>query len=146
MASIAEEPIRQQVRRGMDEMQGVREDLSELAKGLGELAQKEAELARAEVNRQVPMGIGAAAFASVAAASGLVALIFFGLAGMWALAEVLDLWASALIVAGVFTGLMIWAVAMAWLFFKAIDPPRRTIQSVREDLKWARHQLSFNGR
>ena len=106
------------------------------------LVRKEVELARQELlEALVARGKAAAAFAA-AGVVALVAVVFAGAGAASALDNVMAPWASRLIVAGGFVMLAMVAVAMA--IGRAKSPPlapQKTVETVKEDLEWARAQL-----
>ena len=145
--NLHQEPLSDQLRRGVDELKGVREDAADLFQDLRVLAQKEMELARAEMKEQVAYGRNAAILAGVAAVVALLTLAFFAVTAMFALDEVMDTWLAALITAlGLLT---ITAIAglLAYSQIKQITvAPKKTMQSVNEDVQWARDRMSFSAR
>jgi uncharacterized membrane protein YqjE len=115
---------------------GVVSDLQELVRG-------EIALARTEIKEDAQAAgkaVGAMAAGGVLA---LVGFVFLMLAATYALALVLPLWASALIVA-VFL-LIVGAVAALW-GKKQLDSanlgPDQTIESLKEDSEWAKRQIN----
>jgi len=110
--------------------------LTELPHLFGELIRAEIDQLRMElVQRLKGTGIGLGLIV-VALNLIITALLLVMFAGVFALSLVLPLWAAALIVAG---GLLILAVILIALGSVAIKKggapvPRRTIQSVRDDV------------
>ena len=90
-------------------------------------------------------GDGAGGFE--AAVVALLTLAFFAVTAMFALDEVMDTWLAALITAlGLLT---ITAIAglLAYSQIKQITvAPKKTMQSVNEDVQWARDRMSFSAR
>jgi hypothetical protein len=116
---------------------------SELASETGTLVRKEVELAKTEMTAKAS---SAGRNAAVVAAGGAVA--FMGalavLAGIiLALAMVIPLWVSALLVGAVVAAIGGGLVMKGIGSFKRIDPvPRETVRTLEEDKRWAREQLS----
>ena len=125
--------------RPVDE-QSLGELVATMTRDLSVLVNKEIELAKAEITEDIKRaGLGAgflggggflayfgALFGSVAAAFGIHGL---GLGLGW----------SFLIVAGAY---LLLAAVLAMLGVKSVTkvgPPRRTIETVKDDLAWARH-------
>jgi len=109
---------------------------------LQELVRAEMALARTEIKEDAQEA-GKAVGAMVAGGIvGLVGFIFLMLAVTYALALVLPLWASALIVAAV---LLIVAAVVAMWGKKQLGAsnlaPEQTIESLKEDSEWAKRQI-----
>jgi YihY family inner membrane protein len=113
-----------------------------VAGDVGTLVRKEVELARQEITEGIASRLkGAAAFAG-AAVMGLFLLGFLAAAAAVALALVLPLWASLLIVAGVF--LLLALVAALFGRARMRSPsiaPEKARENIREDVEWAKAQL-----
>jgi hypothetical protein len=127
-----------------EELRGrpIGELLGRLAKDLGVLVRQEAELARAEVTQKArSAGPGAG---MIGAASGIALLAGGAITAcaILALNIELDAWAAALIVA------LIEGVVALFLFvagrnrLKAAMPPvpEQTMETVKEDVEWAKNQ------
>jgi hypothetical protein len=122
----------------------VPELMRELAQETGTLVRQELALARAEVTqsaRRTGLGIGELGGAAVTALSALGALTACAIA---ALALAMPVWTAALMVAVVYGG----AAAILGLRGKreisaAMPPkPEQTIETVKEDVEWAKTRLS----
>jgi membrane protein len=113
-----------------------------MAGDVGTLIRKEVELARQEVTEGITGRLkGAAAFAG-AAVMALFLLGFLAAAGAAALALVLPLWASLLIVAGVFLLLAVGAVLFGRArMTSASIAPEKAKENIKEDVRWAKAQL-----
>ncbi|MDX6285943.1 MAG: hypothetical protein QOG53_1428 [Frankiales bacterium] len=125
--------------RPIDE-QSLGELVATMTRDLSVLVNKEIELAKAEISEDVKRaGLGAGflggggflayfgtLFGSVAAAFGIHAL---GLGLGW----------SFLIVAGAYFALAAVLAMLGVKSFTSVGPPRRTIETVKDDLAWARH-------
>ncbi|MEX2445976.1 MAG: phage holin family protein [Dehalococcoidia bacterium] len=133
-------------RRTQAEMRGLGSSIGRISDELRVLMQRERELAGAEVADSADAARRAGMWGSVAAVMGLMALVFLGLTMMFALSIVWELWLAALATMAVFA--VIGAIA-AWLArrqFKEFSlVPTRTLQSIQEDMKWARGQIRRNG-
>jgi hypothetical protein len=116
---------------------------SEVAKDFSTLVRQEIALAKAELQQEAKTaGTAFGAFGG-AGFAGYFVLVFLSLAAMWALGSQMALGWAALIVAGV------WAVLAAILAvigrskIKAFNPkPERTIETVKEDVQWAKTRNS----
>jgi hypothetical protein len=112
--------------------------VQEVASDLSRLMRQELELAKAELRdeaRQAGRGAGMIAAAGMAT---LVVLLFASTALMWLLGTWLALGWAALIVA------VLWAIVGGLLYatgrsrLRAVRPPEKTIQTLKEDVEWAR--------
>lgn len=139
--------VKERLERGRDELTHLRDDFSELAADVRVLAEKELELARAEMGEQMKLAVQGAIWGVVTAVLGLVLLTFVFVSTMLVLNEFMRLWLAAVITTAIVLGLAALAGLYAYSRFKQLTGvPKRTINSVREDVKWARNQLSLSGR
>jgi uncharacterized membrane protein YqjE len=130
------------LRNGRDEARDFGRDAGDLANELRELVQKEGQLARAEVQESISHAIRSAIWAGAALLLANALLLFAFTTVMFAIDEALPLWAAALITTGIILLLTAIAGAMAYARMKQISfTPRRTMQSVKEDVKWAKTQM-----
>jgi hypothetical protein len=116
---------------------------SEVAKDMSTLVRQEVALAKSELQQEAKTaGTAVGAFGG-AGFAGYFVLVFLSLAMMWALGSIMALGWAALIVAAV------WAV-IAGVFalvgrrkLKGFNPkPERTIETVKEDVQWAKTRNS----
>jgi Putative Actinobacterial Holin-X, holin superfamily III len=118
--------------------------LAELTKQLSDqattLARKEVELAKAEMSLKAKrLGLGAGAFGG-AALLAVLALGALTAAAILGLAETVDAWLAALMVAGVY-GVIAGVLALIGRSrVRAGTPPvpEETVDSVKEDVEWAK--------
>jgi uncharacterized membrane protein YqjE len=141
------EPLAEQFRRGRDEVSDLGGQVGGIIDDLRVLARKEAELARAELGEQLAISRNALVLGGLALVLAGLSVVFLFLTLMFGLDAGLPLWAAALITTLVLllsTGL---AALLARDQLRRISVvPRRTVDSVSEDVRWARDQLRFNGR
>jgi Putative Actinobacterial Holin-X, holin superfamily III len=116
---------------------------SEVAKDLSALVRQEVALAKAELGREARTAGQAAGMFGGAGFAGYFVLVFVSLAAMWGLDEVLPLGWAALIIAAC------WAVVAGVLALlgrrrmSEVNPkPERTIETVKEDVRWAKTRSS----
>ena len=133
--------------RPMDEPTGLtnRVDASpgqlaaEVAKDVSTLVRQEIALAKAELQQEAKTaGMAAGAFGG-AGFAGYFVLVFLSLALMWGLDAWMPLGWAAVVVAGIWAvvGAILAAVGRSRL--KRFSPrPERTIETVKEDVKWAK--------
>jgi uncharacterized membrane protein YqjE len=147
MAIEPHEPLTERLRRGTDEVRELRGEAADIVSGLRTLASKEGELARAELGEQLGLTRDTAIFGGLAALLAFIMLIFAAATLMLALAEGMALWGAALLTTVILAALAAAAGAFAWSRAKRISVvPKRTINSVTEDVRWVRSQLNLNGR
>jgi hypothetical protein len=123
---------------------GEERSLAELTKQLSDqastLARKEVELAKAEMSLKAKrLGFGAGAFG----AAGLIGVLALGAltaAAILGLAEAVDAWLAALIVAGVYAGIAGVLALIGRRRVQAGTPPvpERAIESSKEDVEAAK--------
>jgi lipopolysaccharide export LptBFGC system permease protein LptF len=118
--------------------------LAELTRQLSDqattLARKEVELAKAEMSLKAKrLGVGAGAF-GVAGLIGMLALGALTAAAILALAEALDVWLAALIVAVVYATVAGVLALVGRGRVQAGTPPvpDETVESVKEGVEWAK--------
>jgi uncharacterized membrane protein YqjE len=116
--------------------------LKQLSEETTQLVHQEIELAKAELTHKTKQaGIGAALFGA-AGAIGLLALAALTTCFILALDAAMPAWLAALIVAVVY-GVVAAVLAMRGRakVKQAVPPvPEQTIQTVKEDLQWAKTQ------
>jgi hypothetical protein len=116
--------------------------LSDAATQVTELARQEMELARVDLRHDVAAASVTAAGFGVAGAAALVGVVFVCLAAMFALGEWLPMWASALIVGGVVLGGAGVCALVARRAMRRVQPPRRTLRTLKEDATCLRRPSS----
>lgn len=134
-----QESLRDQLTRGREEVQQVRIDFMAIAGDVQVLARKEVELARAELSEQVAHVTRGAALGGVALVMALLTLVFVGITTMLVLDTFLPIWLAALITTLAVAAIAVIAGVVAMRQFKSISlTPKRTMQSIREDIQWVR--------
>jgi uncharacterized membrane protein YqjE len=125
------------------EDQSVGDLLGRLAGDVSTLMRQELDLARAELRQDAAKAGRAGGMLGGAGVLGLLTVAFLALALMFALGNVIDLGWAALIV-GVLLGIcaaVLFAVGRKRL--REINPtPEQTMQTLKEDVQWARTQAS----
>jgi uncharacterized membrane protein YqjE len=119
----------------------VGELVSRVATDLSTLVRQELALAKAEVKHEATQAGKAAGMFGVGALAGAMTLVFLSIAALFGLvAAGLSTWLSALIIG------VLWAV-IGGVFallgareIKSINPPERTIKTVKEDVEWVKHR------
>jgi hypothetical protein len=116
--------------------------LHDIVSNLQDIIRSEFRLAKTELKEEV----GRAAKPMVTFAVGLVlgayAIGLFLVAGLYGLSVLMQPWLAALILGGVVAGLAVGLLSSAGKNLKRLNPtPERTIQSVQENLQWAKHPI-----
>jgi hypothetical protein len=121
---------------------------SELSNDLSTLVRQELQLARAELTEKGKQaGLGAGMFGG----AGIVGLLAAGTLSaclIAALSEALDIWLAALIVTAVY---VVVAGALALVARKRVSKatppvPEQTVETMKEDVQWAKTQLPSGSR
>jgi len=121
----------------------VGELVSGIAENLSTLMRQELDLAKAEIRQEASKAGKAAGMLGGAGLAGWMVALFLSFALLYLLDAAIDAGWAALIVAA------IWAVIGAVLFvvgrhrLKSVDPtPRRTVETVKEDVQWLKNRNS----
>jgi putative copper export protein len=115
--------------------------LQDIVANLQEIIRLEVRLAKAELREDARRGVSAFSIAVVGAVLGMYAVGLLLLALVYGLSNVVPAWLAALLV-----GVVVGVVAAVFLGVGArrvrrLDlKPERTIQSVKENVKWAKDQ------
>ncbi|HZR12381.1 MAG TPA: phage holin family protein [Acidimicrobiia bacterium] len=115
---------------------------SEMTSDLGLLVRKEIELAKTETKEELTRAGRGAAMFGAAAVAGMLALLLVSFAAAWGLAVVIPTgW--AFLVIGVIYGVVAAVVALRGRDqMKRVGAPEQTIQTLKEDVQWARARTS----
>jgi uncharacterized membrane protein len=115
---------------------------SEMTSDLGLLVRKEIELAKTETKEELTCAGRGAAMFGAAAVAGMLALLLVSFAAAWGLAVVIPTgW--AFLVIGVIYGVVAAVVALRGRDqMKRVGAPEQTIQTLKEDVQWARARTS----
>lgn len=123
--------------------QSLGELLGELTSEFSTLIRDEVQLAKVELKAEAKDAGKAGGLLGAAAVAGLMALILLSFAIAWGLAEIMPAgWAFALV------GLLylIAAAVMGLAGKKKLDEvnptPEQTVQTLKEDVKWAKKQIN----
>lgn len=117
--------------------------VSEMTADLSTLMRKEVELAKVEIKEQVTRSAKAGGMFGGAGFAGYMAIVLLSFAAAWAFAVAIPVWAGFLIVGA------IYAAVGGVLFLSGrkrmaeVRPvPEQTVQTLKEDVAWAKTQLS----
>ncbi|HST67145.1 MAG TPA: phage holin family protein [Mycobacteriales bacterium] len=116
---------------------------SEVAKDMSTLVRQEVALAKVELQQEAKTaGTAVGAFGG-AGFAGYFVLFFLSLAGMYGLDSVMPTGWAALIVAGVWLVIAAVLAVIGRSKLKNFSPkPERTIETVKEDVQWAKTRNS----
>jgi len=114
--------------------------LKDIGSNLQQIVRSEIVLARMELSETAQQARSAGVMLGGGGVLAVLALAFLLLAGMFALAIVLSLWLSALIVSILSLIAALTALSRGRQRLKAIRPPRDTIETVKENLKWMKEE------
>jgi uncharacterized membrane protein len=116
---------------------------SEVAKDMSTLVRQEVALAKAELQQEAKTaGTAVGAFGG-AGFAGYFVLVFVSLAGMYGLDAVMPIGWAALIVAAVWAVIAAVFAVIGRRKMKGFNPkPERTIETVKEDVQWAKTRNS----
>jgi hypothetical protein len=114
-----------------------------VSRDFSELVSTQVELAKVELQEEIAAAGRGAGILTGGAFCALLAVVLLSFAAAWGLSEVVPEGVAFLIVGGVY------AVAAAVLLPKGKDRlsrvrpvPEKTAETVREDVRWAREQMS----
>ncbi|MFI9065605.1 phage holin family protein [Streptomyces sp. NPDC053429] len=117
--------------------------IGEISQDLSQLVRDEIELAKAEIKQESAKAGKAVGMLGGAGYAGHLVLLLGSLTVVFALANVMDLAWAALIVTA------LWAVAGAVLYVRGRErlravnlKPEQTVETLKEDARWARHLTS----
>ena len=118
----------------------ISEVLKDIGSSLQQIIRWEFQLAKIELSESARQARSSAFMLGSGGILGVFALGFLLLAALFALELVLPAWLSALIVGVLLlTGAAI-GISSGVQRFQAVRPPRKTIQTVKEDLQWINDQ------
>jgi len=117
--------------------------LEDILHGIQNIIDAEIRLARTEIAEKTAKVKGASVFLGIAGACGLFGAACLVVTCIAALALVMPLWLAALLIAiGLFC-VAGGAFVMGRTRIQQVDPaPRRTVETLREDMQWAKHHMS----
>ena len=117
--------------------------IGELSTEARMLVRQEVELAKAEIKESTQHATGVGAGFGAAALVGYLAVAVLAVAAALGLAEFLPAWLAFLIVGVVLAGGAGIAFIIGRKNLKALSPvPRKTIETLKEDMTWLRARMS----
>ena len=116
--------------------------LAELSGEVSALVRQEMQLARVETRREMATTAKASGALVVAAVGGLLTLVFGTSAAAWGMAQVMATGWAFLIVTVVWLVVTSVAGVVGLRKLRQVQPPTQTVQSLKEDVSWAKSQKS----
>ncbi len=123
------------------EEQSLGELVATMSRDLSLLAHKEVELAKSEISASAKRAGLGAGFLGGAGFVGVFALAFVSIAVALGIDEGVGWpwWAGFAIVGGLYGGLAAMLGLLGLRKVTKVSPPERTIQTVKDDIAWAKH-------
>ncbi|HEV2755950.1 MAG TPA: phage holin family protein [Actinomycetota bacterium] len=122
--------------------------LGELSQETATLVRQEVDLAKAELSQKAKAGGQAAGMFGGAAFAGLLAAATFTAFLILVLAEIMPAWVAALVITLVYAGVAAFLALRGKEKAKALAPPvpEQTVETVKEDVEWAKTRMTSGGR
>ncbi len=117
------------------------EVMKDIVANMQDIVRSEVRLAKVEIKEETKKASFAGAMIGAGAVIGLYALGFALLAWRDAMNLALPAWASCLIIAFVVGGAAAVLLALGRARIKQVSKPEQTIQSVKENVEWARNRM-----
>jgi len=125
-----------------NEEQSLGELFASLARDTSTLVRQEVELAKTEMTQKATTAAKQGAYIGIGGAIAYVGLIVLAFAVVYLLAEVLPLWAAALIVALIFVGVGYVLIQKGRTTLRNTNfAPQQTIETLKEDAAWVKDQV-----
>jgi hypothetical protein len=115
---------------------------SEMTSDIGLLVRKEIELAKTETKEELTRAGRGAAMFGAAAVAGLLALLLVSFAAAWALAVVIPIGWAFLVIGAIYGAIAGFVALRGRDQMKRVGAPEQTIQTLKEDVQWARARTS----
>jgi hypothetical protein len=106
-----------------------------------EIVRLEVRLAKTEAREELTKAKASAVTLGIGAVTGIYAMLFLLLAMVYALTLVMPSWAAALLVGGVLALIAAITLTNGIKQFKQLHPtPERTVETIKENIEWAKQQ------
>src|ERR1700731_4437455 len=128
--------------QNMQNNRSVTEVLQDIVANVQEIVRSEFKLARTEIGEQATRAAKSSAPLGSGVVLGLYALGFILLAIVYALEMVVAAWLAALIVGAAVAVVAAILVSVGRKRLKQVRMPEKTIVSVKENVQWAKNQIS----
>lgn len=116
--------------------------LQDIVGNVQDIVRSEVRLAKSEIATELDKVKTAAPMLIVGGVTALLALLFLMWTIVYALAFVVPMWAAALIVTALLALVGGVATASGVKQLRRVNPPERTIKSVKENVQWAKQQVN----
>lgn len=123
------------------EQRSAAEVMKDIVSNVQEIIRSEVRLAKVELKEETKKLTSAAALMAAGAVTALYAIGFLLLAFRDALNLAIPAWASSLIIGIVVAGGAAILLGIGRTRFKEVTKPGQTIQSVKENVEWAKNQM-----
>ena len=115
---------------------------SELSQGISKMFRQEVELAKTELKAKAKLGVNSAVFMVVGGVFLFGGFLVFLAAAVAAFALILPVWAAALIIGGIASGVGFSALQAGISELKKGNlKPEHTMESIKESGKWLKNQI-----
>ena len=115
--------------------------LQDIIRNVQEIVRSEVRLAKHEIRDEAAKAGSAGKLIGAGAVAAFYAAFFILFAIFWALSGVMSTWAAALLVAATLAIIAAITMKAGIARFKLIHPaPERTIETMKENVEWARQQ------
>jgi uncharacterized membrane protein YqjE len=128
--------------QNMQNNRSVTEVLQDIVANVQEIVRSEFKLARTEIGEQATRAAKSSAPLGSGIVLGLYALGFILLAIVYALEMVVAAWLAALIVGAAVAVVAAILVSVGRKRLEQVKMPERTMASVKENVQWAKNQIS----
>jgi uncharacterized membrane protein YqjE len=119
----------------------VSEILQDAVRNVQEIIRSEVRLAKSEFREEASKAKSSAIMLGAGGISALFAAFFLLLTAVYALSLVMASWAATLIVGATMAILAALLLTAGLKRFKQIHPtPERTVETIKENVEWAKHQ------
>jgi uncharacterized integral membrane protein len=115
--------------------------LQDILGNVQDIVRSEVRLAKSEMVVELTKVKAAAPMLVAGSVAGLLAVLFLVWTIVYALAFVVPMWAAALIVAALLAIVGGMTLTAGLKLLKRVNPPERTIASVKENVQWAKQQV-----
>lgn len=123
------------------ESRSLAEIIQDAFRNVQEIVRLEVRLAKTEVREELTKAKASGIMLGLGAVIGLYAGLFLLFAAVYALAFLIPIWAAALFVGGVLALISALMITNGIKQFKTIQPtPERTVESLKENIEWAKQQ------
>ena len=113
--------------------------LQDIIRNVQEIVRSEVRLAKTEIREELDQARSSTLLLGAGAATGMFAVLFLLLTVVYALALVMPEWAAAMLVGAALAAVGIVLFAAGLKRFKQIHPtPARTVETIKENVEWAR--------